>query len=157
MKNKTIIREAKKQDLKEMLELYEELYKNFYSDDKSISKESDVKELWEKVYENSQLKYFVVDKDDKIVSTCTLTIIPNLSYKGRPYGLIEHVVTRKEYQGQGLGTKLLKHTLNFAWQENCYKVMLMTSENKESIIRFYEKAGFRQGVKTAFVAYSPDR
>jgi hypothetical protein len=40
--------------------------------------------------------------------------------------------------------------LDEAWSLGCYKVMLMTG--REDAHAFYEKAGFKAGVKTAFVA-----
>jgi hypothetical protein len=38
------------------------------------------------------------------------------------------------------------------WEDGCYKVMLLTGRQDEATLRFYEKVGFRRGVKTGFVA-----
>ena len=86
------------------------------------------------------------------MSTCTLILVPNLTRGGRPYGLIENVVTHPDYRRRGLGTSVLKRALQAAWERNCYKVMLLTGSKNEATLRFYEKAGFARGVKTGFVA-----
>ena len=93
------------------------------------------------------------EMDGKLVSTCTLTVIPNLTHGARPYGLIENVVTHPDYRKQGLGNQILDYALSAAWEQNCYKVMLMTGSKREETLRFYENAGFQSGVKTGFIAY----
>ena len=87
-----------------------------------------------------------------MVSSCILVIIPNLTRNARPYGLIENVITHPQYRHQGIGTRMLQHTLAIAWERDCYKVMLMTGRRDESTLQFYEKAGFQRGIKTAFLA-----
>jgi GNAT superfamily N-acetyltransferase len=87
-----------------------------------------------------------------LVSSCTLTVIPNLTRACRPYGVIENVVTHAQYRGQGWGKALLTHALGEAWRQNCYKVMLLTGRKDEATLRFYEQAGFDRHDKQAFVA-----
>jgi hypothetical protein len=41
---------------------------------------------------------------DELVASCTLIVIPNLTNGGKPYGLIENVVTDARHRGQGYGT-----------------------------------------------------
>jgi GNAT superfamily N-acetyltransferase len=106
---------------------------------------------------NPLLHYIVGELDNRIVSSCTLAIIPNLTRGARPYGLIENVVTHAEYRKQGFGTAVLQYALQLAWKANCYKVMLLTGSKEESTFRFYERAGFKQGIKTGFIAYPPEK
>jgi len=113
----------------------------------------DLSAVWAEICADEKLQYFGVEVDEVLVATCTLTIIPNLTRLGRPYGLIENVVTHPDYRKQGLGTQMLHHALNIAWEQNCYKVMLMTGSKRESTLHFYEQAGFKRDVKTGFVAY----
>lgn len=87
--------------------------------------------------------------DHKPVATCTLIVIPNLTRGGKPYGLIENVVTHAGYRGRGYGTRILRAAVATAWDAGCYKVMLMTGSKQPSTLRFYESAGFEQ-TKTGF-------
>lgn len=112
-----------------------------------------MRQLWRDIMANDRLRYFVAETNDRIVATCTLTLIPNLTRNLKPYGVIENVVTDPEFRQQGFATAVLRHALNDAWSEGCYKVMLSTGSKTESTLRFYENAGFKRGVKTGFVAH----
>ncbi|MCA3283629.1 MAG: GNAT family N-acetyltransferase [Roseomonas sp.] len=84
-----------------------------------------------------------------LVASCTLIVIPNLTRGGKPYALIENVVTDARYRGRGYGTRLLHAAVQGAWSADCYKVMLLTGSKQPSTLRFYESAGFEQS-KTGF-------
>lgn len=81
--------------------------------------------------------------------TCTVLVLPNLTRGGRPYALIENVVTRADRRGRGIGKALLDHACDRAFALDCYKVMLMTGATDPAILGFYAAAGFRQ-TKTGF-------
>jgi predicted GNAT family acetyltransferase len=83
------------------------------------------------------------------VASCTLVVIPNLTRGGRPYALIENVVTRADQRNYGFGSAILKAATERAWDQNCYKVMLMTGSKNPATLNFYKSAGFEQ-TKTGF-------
>lgn len=148
-----ISRRATQEDLPALMRLY-----SFLSPGDVIADPEDKNTIghWESILSDPKLRYYLVETESKIVSTCTMSVIPNLTRGMRPYGLIENVVTDPEFRKQGLGTKVLKHALNDAWKEGCYKVMLLTGSKRESTLSFYEKAGFKRGIKTGFVAHPVD-
>jgi GNAT superfamily N-acetyltransferase len=130
-----------------------ELYRHLNLDEAGAADEAHLASVWTEICANKNLYYFGAEVDGQLVSTCTLTIIPNLTRMGRPYGLIENVVTHADYRKRGLGMQTLHHALAVAWEHNCYKVMLLTGSKREETLRFYENVGFKRGVKTGFVAY----
>jgi len=128
-----------------------ELYKHLNPEDKDIAGTDYILDLWKEIYEDPNLLYFVIDEDGKLVASCTISIIKNLTREGRPYGLIENVVTHKDYRKRGYGKEVLQKAIEVAKEKNCYKVMLLTGRKEESTLRFYEEAGFVRGKKTGFI------
>lgn len=51
---------------------------------------------------------------------------------------------KDDYQGKGVGSKLMKSLINFARKENVRKIHLMTLPSNIKAIRLYEKYGFKR-------------
>jgi GNAT superfamily N-acetyltransferase len=96
------------------------------------------------------LTLLVVEAADAVVATCMLVIMPNLSSGGRPWALIENVVTDEACRSRGIGRKLIDAALAQAWASGCYKAALLAGSKNEARLRFYEAAGFRSDTKTGF-------
>jgi GNAT superfamily N-acetyltransferase len=142
------IRELQPHELQALLGLYAHLHER----DDPPSSVSVAEAVWSEVLANPRIKYFGGFAAGALVSSCTLTVIPNLTRACRPYGVIENVVTHAAHRGQGWGKAVLAHALGEAWRQHCYKVMLLTGRKDEATLRFYEKAGFDRHGKQAFVA-----
>lgn len=142
-----MVRMIKYNELEQLLELY----KHLNEDDPKLTMTPSLKELWQEIFDNPNMYYLVIKEDGILVSSCTVAIIKNLTRSARPYALIENVVTHEKYRQKGYGTAVLQKAIEIAGEKNCYKVMLMTSRKEESTLKFYEKAGFHRGEKTAFV------
>ena len=95
-------------------------------------------------------RLLVADVGGAVVASCLLLIVPNLTRGGRPFAIIENVVTHSDHRRQGLGTRLLALASKRAQAANCYKLMLATGRSDEGVLRFYEQAGFTRGGKTFF-------
>lgn len=142
------IRVLAKHDLDELLELYSHLH----TTDTPLPEKQHIESVWNGALSNECIKYFGYFVDGKLVSSCTISIIPNLTRSCRPYGVIENVVTHKEFRKLGYGRAVLKEALDSAWAKSCYKVMLMTGKRDERTIRLYESTGFKRNSKEAYVA-----
>ncbi len=147
MKVQQITEENKLQDL---LNLYKYLHPN----DPVLEIDAKLQNLWRSILKDPNIFYIGAELAGKIISTCTITIIPNLTRGARPYGLIENVVTHPDFQKKGIASQVMKYALEIAREKNCYKIMLLTSRKDEEIFGFYEKAGFERGLKTGFVIYN---
>ncbi|WP_299546563.1 GNAT family N-acetyltransferase [uncultured Tateyamaria sp.] len=78
---------------------------------------------------------------DHLLAMATLHILPNMTQGGRPYALVENVVTHPEYRGTGQGRRVMQAVIDAAWAADCYKIMLLTGRSAEAR-GFYEKLGF---------------
>lgn len=90
------------------------------------------------------------DQSGKIVSIATLHLLPNMTYDGRPYALIENVVTLKTKQKQGFGRGVMTAIINAAWDADAYKIMLLSGKNTGAK-GFYEALGFSDDGKHAMM------
>jgi GNAT superfamily N-acetyltransferase len=143
-----MIREANKDDLNALLELYLCLHED------SIPDESEhLSNTWEQIVNDPNHHLIVNEVDGKIVSSCVCVIIPNLTRNVRPYAFIENVVTHKDYRCRGLAQECLNFAREIALKENCYKMMLLTGSKDPNTLHFYEKAGYNSSDKTAFIQW----
>jgi GNAT superfamily N-acetyltransferase len=144
-----IVRSATQSDLGEVLSLYRHLHPDEQMD------EAKAERVWSLLLSSDVTTVIVVQAGNRLVSSCTLAIVPNLSRGGRSYAVIENVVTHADYRRQGLGRRVLEHATDLAWKEDCYKIILATGSQRESTLRFYEGAGFQRGGKTYFEIRRP--
>lgn len=93
---------------------------------------------------------FAADDGVGIRAMTTLHLLPNMTSGGRPYGLIENVVTDPAWQGRGIGRKVIQAVLDHAQSAGAYKVMLMTGTARGAR-GFYEKLGFSAAEKHGMV------
>ena len=143
-----MIREAKREDLDALLELY-----MFLHEDSIPEKNSHLEKTWEQIIGDLNHHLIVCEVGGKIISSCVCVIIPNLTRNVRPYAFVENVVTHADYRGKGYATECLDFAKKIAEQENCYKMMLLTGSKSPETLRFYEKAGYNSSDKTAFIQW----
>jgi GNAT superfamily N-acetyltransferase len=149
LESSNIIRRACKSDLAGLLELYAILH------DEEMTEASDsLSVTYEQMLSHPGLNIFIALNGSRPVSTATLIIIPNLTRNGKPYGLIENVVTHADWRGRSYGTNIINHSVERAWQAGCYKVMLLTGRQDPATLRFYQGCGLVQN-KTGFQIRNP--
>ena len=99
------------------------------------------REILKKIKQNPNHIIHVATDDKKIVGSTTLFIEQKFIHGGGLVGHIEDVVVRKDYEGQGIGMKLVISLLDVAKQKKCYKTILNC---EDSLKMFYEKIGFKK-------------
>ncbi|MBN8830931.1 MAG: GNAT family N-acetyltransferase [Sphingomonadales bacterium] len=136
---------ATSDDLPAMLALYRHL-----SPEDPLLEPEQVRADYARLIGSDLASLLVADVGGAVVASCLLLIVPNLTRGGRPFAIIENVVTHSDHRRQGLGTRLLALASKRAQAANCYKLMLATGRSDEGVLRFYEQAGFTRGGKTFF-------
>ena len=103
--------------------------------------QSSVRNILKKILENENHIIHVAELNGKIVGSTTLLIEQKFIHEGGFVGHIEDVVVNKEFEGQGIGMKLVLSLLDVAKERKCYKTILNC---EDKLIPFYEKIGFKQ-------------
>lgn len=143
-----MVREIKKSELNELLELYLHLH------EKTVPETTELlNDTWDTIIQDKNHHIIVNEVDGRIVSSCVCVIIPNLTRSIRPYAFIENVVTHKDFRGKGYATQCLDYAKETAIKNNCYKMMLLTGSKEEKTLNFYGNAGYNSSDKTAFVQW----
>jgi len=136
-----------KDDLIGILELLKQLSENPYSSE-NIDLEY-INKIWNKI-ENNNIKYFLAKDNNKIIGSCYICIIPNLTNNGKSIGYIENVIVDKDYRKKGIGKKIMEMAIEYAKANNCYKVVLQSGIKRVEAHKFYEKIGFNGESKKAY-------
>ena len=93
---------------------------------------------------------FGAERAGQIIAMVTLHVLPNVTWGGRPYALIENVVTAKANRELGIGRCVIQTAIDAAWAANCYKIMLLTGQARGAK-GFYEAVGFSDDNKYGMI------
>lgn len=144
-KNSMEYRMATKDDLPELLELYKQLF----PEDEELDL-GEAESIWDLSEKSSLIRYFVALENGKIVSTCSITVIPNLTRMGSSFGVMENVITDHAHRRKGIGKKVMEYALQHAKENNCNRVFLLSNVNRAESHKFYEAIGFNGDSKRGF-------
>ncbi len=131
-----IIREIEEDDLKNGFLETLDFLRNTGDLDKNKANE-----ILKKIKQNPDHIIYVAIDNKKIVGSTTLLIEQKFIHDGGFVGHIEDVVVRKDYEGKGIGIKLVTSLLERAKEKNCYKTIL---DCKDDVKQFYERIGFKR-------------
>ena len=131
-----IIRKIQKKDL----------FNGFLQSLDALRKASDLnskkaEKIFNKISENPNQVIYVAIKDSKVIGATTIIIEQKFIHGGGKVGHIEDVVVGKEFQGKGIGQKIVKSMLKYAQEQGCYKTIL---DCTDELIPFYESIGFKR-------------
>ena len=143
-------RRAEHDDLNRLLELFDA------SEVSAFAKPFERAEhIWRDTLASNNAFVFVSTIEKAIAATCMLVTAPNLLREGRSHGFLENVVTHPDYRGQGHGRAVVSDALNYAWSLDCYHVLMQSGRADPRVPKFYERLGFKPGLRVGYVAMRP--
>lgn len=144
-----MIRKAKKQDSNQIIQInidsWKETYKNIF-DEKLLNNLDNKKEESIEKCKNKINEYIVYEINNKVVGF--LKYGKNKKNYSDEYAEIYALYVDKNYQKQGIGTKLINYSLKLLKKD--YKYILVSTLIKNKANEFYKKQGFKQISTTSF-------
>ena len=131
-------REATRQDLPRMLDLYARAL-----DGKALAV-ADAERLFERIRSYPDYRLYLCEHDGRLAGTFALLIMDNLGECGAPSGIVEDVVVEPGYQRRGVGRAMMEQALAICRQKGCYKMMLSSNLRRTGAHAFYESLGFEK-------------
>ena len=113
---------------------------NVFTRNPTIISFQDFSSAYERIQQQGG-RIYVIEQDNRIVSTLKLFFEQKLHNNLAFVGHIEDVATHVEYRGQGLASSLIRHAIEEAKQKGCYKIILCANENNHP---FYTGLGFQK-------------
>ncbi|MBW8366004.1 MAG: GNAT family N-acetyltransferase [Rhizobium sp.] len=134
------IREAELSDLSRLVELYKLL--DFYpEEDQPLDK---LQQQFMRHKEYPDYHVFVAELDNVIVGTFALIVIESAAHGGKPFGIVEDVVVSNNWQGKGIGKKMMLFAMQHCQARGCYKLALSSHLQRNEAHKFYESLGFEK-------------
>ena len=87
---------------------------------------------------------WVATREERIVGTFALLIIPTLGDRCAPAGVVEDVVVDAAERGHGIGRRMIEFALERCREAGCYKLALSTNLRRKEAHRFYQSLGFKR-------------
>ena len=97
---------------------------------------------FEEIYDDPNHELIVAELDGKVVGMLQLMFLPSISFQGGLRAQVESVRVDTSLRGKGIGSDLMKWTINRAKERGAHVVQLTTHRSREDAHRFYERLGF---------------
>ena len=118
----------------QLIELY-----NYFGENKELNCEN-FNEILKNILQNNNHNIFLyLDNSDNILGAITLLIEQKFIHNGKCVAHIEDFVVKQEFRSQNIGKDLMNYAINYAKQNNCYKVILDTDSK---LVNYYRNYGF---------------
>ena len=85
----------------------------------------------------------VAELNGEVIGTLHLMFLPSLSFQGGLRAQVESVRVDTHHQNQGIGSDMMKWTIEHAKMRGTHIVQLTTHKSRADAHRFYERLGFK--------------
>jgi GNAT superfamily N-acetyltransferase len=98
---------------------------------------------FEQINNDPNHELIVAEQNGEVIGTLHLMFLPSLSFQGGLRAQVESVRVDKRLQSQGIGSEMMKWTMERARQRGAHVVQLTTHKTRVDAHRFYERLGFK--------------
>ena len=97
---------------------------------------------FEQITHDPNHELIVAESNGEVLGTLHLMFLPSISFQGGLRAQVESVRVDKRYQGRGIGSEMMKWTIERARGRGAHIVQLTTHQSRVDAHRFYERLGF---------------
>jgi GNAT superfamily N-acetyltransferase len=94
-------------------------------------------------------KVFVACVGDKVVGMVNVLFTISTAVGGK-VAILEDMVVEPAYRNKGIGSALLNYASNFAFENDCLRITLLTDIENEKAHSFYHQKGFKLSAMVPF-------
>ena len=118
----------------QLIELY-----NYFGENKELNYKN-FNDILKNILQNNNHNIFLyIDDSNNILGALTLLTEQKFIHNGKCVAHIEDFVVKQEYRSQNIGKDLMNYAINYAKQNNCYKIILDTDTK---LVNYYRNYGF---------------
>ena len=97
---------------------------------------------YDEIKHDTNHELIVAERNGEVIGTLHLMFLPSISFQGRLRAQIESVRVDTLYQSHGIGSEMMKWTIERAKVRGAHIVQLTTHKSREDAHRFYKRLGF---------------
>lgn len=98
---------------------------------------------FEQIHNDPNHELIVAARGGEVIGTLHLMFLPSISFQGALRSQVESVRVDKRFQNQGIGSEMMKWTIDRAQQRGAQVMQLTTHNTRVDAHRFYERLGFK--------------
>ena len=126
-------------DLSDLTSLYRHLYPRY-----QIFATALARDAFQQALEESGITILAGFQGRTLVSACTLILIPNATWAGKPAALIENVVTHSDHRRKGHARRVVNCAIRLAWRVDSIKVLVLGGFNEPGMLGLCASTGFER-------------
>jgi len=107
--------------------------------------------LFDALRANPWHELYIAKHQANIIGTFSLLALQHLSHNGGRSLIVEDVVVKTEFQGKGIGRKMMEFAIEKGQALGCYKIILSSGAMRTDAHAFYEGLGFQKHGFTFFL------
>lgn len=98
---------------------------------------------FEEIDHDSNHELVVAELNGEVIGTLHLMFLRSLSFQGGLRAQVESVRVDKPYQSKGIGSDMMRWTIERAKSRGAHVIQLTTHKSRTDAHRFYERLGFK--------------
>jgi len=98
---------------------------------------------FEQIDKDPNHELIVAERNGEVIGTLHLMFLPSVSFQGGLRAQVESVRVDRRFQSQGIGSQMMKWSMERARQRGAHVVQLTTHQTRVDAHRFYERLGFK--------------